>query len=535
LSLTGNLEDLPLIDIIQIVSFSKKTGYLTVVSEEREAAIIFSDGLVVSSFTWSSEPLDARAEGLDDDARAQRVRTRIEQALAELVRLREGQFSFSLTASVPATIGARNITGETLSGGINPQELLLDLARDMDEGRRDSSQAIEASFAHSPASVSVDTTVAASASDPVTPPPFPAPEPVAAPEPEQEPEPETVPRRLLLVDDEPDVRHILSLRFAEGGFNVEEAASPDEAVKAAARLGKSGLPFVLVSDLGMPTSGGASFHGGFEVVKRLWKMKLSPPVLLMTESLTPAVRARARQMGIEHIVLKPGLSKLDADQFEEDLKGFADDVIAEVLPEATKPARPRPTAADARPTAPAQEATAATAELAERFRSLHERLDDLGRRTDAAEIAQLVMSVAQEFFERGLLLLVKKGELRGLGGFGLAPKSGNMNLLAREITISLREPSPFYEVIRSRKPARAVPIEGRWCQHLAGKLGRFKSNQFGVLPLVTHGATMALLVGDNPETGRPFHHLEILELFLTQAGMALDKLFLQRKLQALET
>src|SRR6185436_4925108 len=128
---------------------------------------------------------------------------------------------------------------------------------------------------------------------------------------------------------------------------------PEVAIKKAGRLDKAGIPFLLVTDLGMPTSGGASFQGGFEVVKRLSKMKLRPPVLMMTESLGPALRARAYQMGIGSFVFKPGLSKLDPPQFEADLRAFADKILRDVLPEMrggrSAPAPPREAGAVAPP------------------------------------------------------------------------------------------------------------------------------------------------------------------------------------------
>ena len=150
MSLTGNLEDLPLLDILQIVSFSKKTGYLSIRTSAGEGAIVFREGLVVASFTWDSLPVDPRLRTLPADKRAVVLRQRIEMALEHLIRLREGQFNFSLMDKPPAKIGAREIADETLDDGINPQELLLDLARGMDEERRDSTAAIEASFADVP-------------------------------------------------------------------------------------------------------------------------------------------------------------------------------------------------------------------------------------------------------------------------------------------------------------------------------------------------------------------------------------------------
>src|SRR5262249_3498783 len=96
-------------------------------------------------------------------------------------------------------------------------------------------------------------------------PPPSRPRPPPAPRPAPPPDAQASP--ILLVDDEDEVRRILAERFAHGGYNVVEAEDPDAAVKKAGRLGRASIPFLLVADLGMPTSGGTSFQGGFEVVK----------------------------------------------------------------------------------------------------------------------------------------------------------------------------------------------------------------------------------------------------------------------------
>src|SRR5512138_326957 len=49
MSLVGNLEDLPLADILQIVSLSKRTGILTIETEEGKSIIVFKNGLIVSA------------------------------------------------------------------------------------------------------------------------------------------------------------------------------------------------------------------------------------------------------------------------------------------------------------------------------------------------------------------------------------------------------------------------------------------------------------------------------------------------------
>ena len=55
-----------------------------------------------------------------------------------------------------------------------------------------------------------------------------------------------------------------------------------------------------------------------------------------------------------------------------------------------------------------------------------------------------------------------------------------------------------------------------------------------LLPLVAHRETIALVFGDNPESGRDARRLEPLEVFIHQAGIALENAFLQRKLRPVE-
>lgn len=583
MSLTGNLEDLPLLDILQIVSFSKKSGYLSIRAAGGEGGIVFREGLVVSAFTWDETPLDPRFASLPDESRERVVRTRIEIALEQLIRLREGKFSFNLTTMPPSVLGSRDLSRETLPGGINPQELLLELARGIDEDRRDTAAAVEASFAEpeaasreiqqgaaafkrgdtvpiekpalppaSPGEVHAEPPPSVSATpsaaipspfDAAATPPFgtglplvpmpstalPRPPPAA---------PAGAPRAkatVLLVDDEDDVRRMLGDLFVEAGYQVVEAHDPESAVKKGGRLGKEAIPFLLVADLGMPTSGGSSFQGGFEVVKRLWKMHIRPPVLMMTERMNASIQLRAKQMGIADLVFKPGLSKLNPEQFEADVRAFGGKLLRDVLPRLARSGSPPP-AKPAAASPPRPEPAAPTAEeLTRQLQMLQQRLAELRQPGDANKVAILLMKVAREFFERGILFLVKNEEARGLAAFGPAPRDQNINLLVREIVIPLGEPSAFLDAVEAAKPLHGAPAEDKWTKHLMGKIGRFQSSGAVLLPVITHRETIAILFADNAETGREFGRLDALELFVNQAGIALENAFLQKRIQALQS
>ena len=536
MSLTGKLEDLPLLDILQIVSFSKKTGYLSIQAPTGLGAIVFVDGFIVCCFSPETGPLDPQVAGMAAPQKAQHLRRRIEIALEQLVRLHEGQFSFSLTDQPPTSVGNRSIAGETIEGGLNAQELLLDLARGMDEDRRNSSAAIEVSFAE-PEEVEEEASFAEGvietepvAPEPPSPPPVPAPDATQAVQAIPAAQPiET--RTVLLVDDEDDVRETLAHSFREHDYEVHAAADPDEALKVAQRLRSEGMAFMVVTDLGMPTSGGSSFQGGFEIVKRLTKANMRPATLLMTESPSPAIRARARQMGIDSLVFKPGLSKLDPEQFAADMAAFAERIVMDLLPRLTRREPPGPRTPRHRGPVPAG---GPGEDLSRQFTVLQKHLEELRQPSNANQITMLVMRAAREFVERALLFLIKNEEIRGLGGFGRAPRDQKLSMLAREIVIPLREPSVFREVVmRGKSYAGAMP-DGRWEQNLLVKIGRFKSGDIFLIPLRTHRECVAVLFGDNPETGGEVGRLDALELFVSQAGLAFENVFLQRKIEALQ-
>ena len=535
MSLNGNLEDLPLLNILQIIAFSQKTGFLTVQTLLGEAALVFREGLIVSSFTWDSQPLDARSAALPEGERAVLIREGIEIALERLSRLRDGAFCFELTKEPPGVIGPHDLSRETLTAGVNPQELLLELAQGIDEDRRDSVAAVESAFAtpepevlervsaQAPGPAEDEEVMVIDVDDEGRPrDAAPVVSEVAGPSAPREAADERH-RLVLLLEDEEDVRGVLAGAFMRAGYQVVEAEDPLSAVRKARGLADMGLPFVLLADRGMPTSDSASFDGGLEAVKRVQLAGLHPPILLMTDRMTRGLHARVRKLGVTNFVFKPGVSRLDPRQFEADVLAFAARIIEGVLPGleeiAEAPAGP-----------PVSVALPRQLENWDEVAALQHRLEELHGPRDAFQVSTLIMKVAREFFERAVLFVVKDETLRGLTGFG--PAVGDeISLLARELIIPLGVPSVFEQVVASGESVVGPLPEEAWAQ-LESTLGRFQSGAVALLPLVTHRETIALVLGDNPETGRELRSVETLSVFLNQAGLALENAFLERKLKA---
>lgn len=68
-------------------------------------------------------------------------------------------------------------------------------------------------------------------------------------------------RRVLLVDDEPAIRSILSIRLEEAGFEAEQAR---DGIEGLVKL-RQGLPHLIISDIEMPRMSGIEF---ISVVRR---------------------------------------------------------------------------------------------------------------------------------------------------------------------------------------------------------------------------------------------------------------------------
>lgn len=102
--------------------------------------------------------------------------------------------------------------------------------------------------------------------------------------------------RILLVDDEPEIRRVLSRHLQRLGYTVQEAADGEEAAAAAAME----IPDVVITDMSMPRL------GGLELLERLRSMDPSLPVIVLTAhgSLENVIAAMRRGAAFDYL-LKP--------------------------------------------------------------------------------------------------------------------------------------------------------------------------------------------------------------------------------------
>jgi len=108
------------------------------------------------------------------------------------------------------------------------------------------------------------------------------------------------PVRLLVVDDEPQIRRFLRTSLAAHGYDVIEADS----AAAALRVVTTAKPDVLILDLGLPDQDGA------EVIRRIREWSAMPIVVLSARGSEEA-KVAALDLGADDYVTKPfGMNEL---------------------------------------------------------------------------------------------------------------------------------------------------------------------------------------------------------------------------------
>lgn len=102
-------------------------------------------------------------------------------------------------------------------------------------------------------------------------------------------------KRILVVDDEPNIREVLELYLRRDGYAVEVAADGEAALAAIERT----FPDLIVLDLMMPVV------DGIELTRALRQSELDIPIIMLTAKGEEADRIRGLELGADDYVTKP--------------------------------------------------------------------------------------------------------------------------------------------------------------------------------------------------------------------------------------
>jgi len=588
MGLVGSLEDLSLLDILQIVNVSRRTGVLRIRPEGAAPAFIhFHTGAVedvvgafdeTAFFTYfvreglveerefaeasarsGGNPRRAldylvAAEILNDRLVDQARRRELSVRLRGLVSgCRSGEFAFFLAEQGEEAESGTPGTIMPLREVVSPQNLLTQSVAD---------QAVRESGAPRhviPAPLSAPVSPAAAASSemeerlpladavPIEPGELVAPLPVVHPEvagvsapppPIPDSAPQTTPifdrfsagknsLTILLAADESIFKNLLWQRLLKHFSRVERVSSLAEFISLAKALLDRRTPFLAVVDLLMPTQDGKGYLGGLEILEQSQAKFPTLKILLTTDLLDPRMDDLARAKGAAAVLKKPELARLQVGQLESAIDAFGDAICTEIN----------------RLAPPLEEEVASflrdlgAEQVSEGFRVrdqlslLKGLMGELANPQESSEISLLVLRLASEYFERAILFLVKREGVVGLGGFGDTGDHENMIQKVRRLQIPIGVGSTLDDVLASRASVTRSQAEARDVDRdFHDAIGAHSPAAFVFIPMVSRGRVIAVLYADNAVTGAPIPEISGMEIFVAQAGLAMEKALLERQL-----
>ena len=205
-------------------------------------------------------------------------------------------------------------------------------------------------------------------------------------------------------------------------------------------------------------------------------------------------------------------------------------------PAPAQPSRPAPVVrASYEPAKEEFRAKIETEEPSKQLTTLKSMFDELRFPTATAEVTLLILRYASEVVNRAILFMAKKDEVRGLGQFGIELASGaSADKVVRNIRIPLSKPSLFRNVIESKRTYLGPLEASEQNSYFVNEAGGLKPDAVLAIPLIVDGKIALIVYGDNLPEQKPIRGLETLEIFMNQAGMALEKALLERKLAELQ-
>lgn len=164
------------------------------------------------------------------------------------------------------------------------------------------------------------------------------------------------------------------------------------------------------------------------------------------------------------------------------------------------------------------------------LRRLRRIVGDLRSGLISATISLNLMSIIAESTERAVLFLVRDNALVVLGAFGNGPDARPLADALRATRHMLAKDSAMGACLADGQPRRLSFEEAKLPKSFADAVGRPRSSQVALFPVVGGQRVIALVYADNGRSQRAIEELDLLELAISQVGLAFENELLRRQI-----
>ena len=491
LSVVGSLEDLSFPDILQVVHLSRQSGTLILSAAGGERRVRFRNGLICDATLGEAGP------GLDD------------------LLVRRGLIA---PAALEPARRRREETGETLATAL---VALGALSREtLDDVVREELRAIILSLVLLPQGefrFEVEPDAPTGALGEGLPPETFLSELSVVPAPDWPPDapppPIGVPRRVLLVSERSFLTLALREELQRAGFEAVACAGVASGMARARAFAERGEPFLLVCDLILPERSGGGWRGSLELLKAVRASVPDLVSLVIGEMRHPGVAEALKSAGASGYMALPDLAPLPLEEVGPRVRDFCTKICSALC------LSDQLAGIDWDARASSQWVTDPMSLLRGLVGEMH---------AEGGDVALLVLRLASEYFERAALFSVHEGRACCRGAFG-EPLGARL----RGADIELHDGSMLRRAVE-RREACIGPIPDDAANHdLAERLGPPPAPAAALLPVVSGPEVFGVLYGDNAPSASPLGDLRPLEIFLSQAGLAIQNALLRQRIDSL--
>lgn len=535
MSISGNLLDVSVADVMQFVHLGGRTGTLVMKAGAKQAEIGFHRGRIISAWTPSSKRLgdllvgsgvisrDVLDEALErqqrqvpraslgmilvttgavtKDALRDAIADQIEHTIYDLVTWRSGEFEFALDELRPVDDIAV-YPGDILPDiNLNTQIVVLEALRIFDERNRDS--ALLANGEAQSEGASPESQQADGSLD----------RPVASEHLEAEEALETLAIETSAIlgshiegwteeeEDEGKTRFQVVSEDRDLTESLRAGSSEENLTIAEVKLWDAGLtlpgesPPVVLLDMR---------HSGIELsdLQSFCRGRAHASILVVADG--PTSTARLYEAG--------ALAALPADA----------DAIQACLTNVLRSRGGR-----AQIVSELHETNAG-------FAKLRRVVADLRSGLLSATVALNLMQVISESVERAIMFVVRRGQLRALGAFGSDLNGDPLAQATQELVVPLEHPNALCEAIRDGQTRSLRFDDADLPQEFKDCIGRPRTGQIVLFPVIGSSQVNSVVYTDNGPVSREIEEIEILELAAAQVGVAFENELLRRKMAGLD-
>jgi hypothetical protein len=163
------------------------------------------------------------------------------------------------------------------------------------------------------------------------------------------------------------------------------------------------------------------------------------------------------------------------------------------------------------------------------FAKLRRIVGDLRSGLISTTISLSLMNIISESVERAVLFLVRRDGLTALGAFGNSPQGQPLAQLTRGLKLPLSSENALTSSLADGQVRSTAFDDGGFPESFTQLLGRPRSGQCAVFPVLGGTRVIAVVYTDNGHSNRAIEEIDILELAAAQAGLAFENELLRRQ------